>query len=37
MQITKGQLVSLATTVDSGVTEVICKQEAGYAYIKSGV
>ena len=36
MQITKDQLVPLATTVDSGVTEVIRKQEAGYAYIKSG-
>ncbi len=36
MQITKDQLVPLATTVDSGVSEVIRKQEAGYAYIKSG-
>jgi intracellular sulfur oxidation DsrE/DsrF family protein len=36
MQITKDQLVLLATTVDSGVSEVIRKQEAGYAYIKSG-
>lgn len=36
MQITKEQLVPLATTVDSGVSEVIRKQEAGYAYIKSG-
>lgn len=35
-QITKDQLVPLATTVDSGVSEVIRKQEAGYAYIKSG-
>ena len=36
MQITKDQLVPLATTVDSGVSEVIRKQETGYAYIKSG-
>ena len=36
MQISKDQLVPLATTVDSGVSEVIRKQEAGYAYIKSG-
>ena len=36
MQITKDQLVPLATTVDSGVSEVIRKQATGYAYIKSG-
>ena len=36
MQITREQLVPLAITVDSGVSEVIRKQEAGYAYIKSG-
>jgi intracellular sulfur oxidation DsrE/DsrF family protein len=36
MQISKEQLVPLATTVDSGVSEVIRKQEAGCAYIKSG-
>lgn len=36
MQITKDQLVPLATTVDSGVSEVIRRQETGYAYIKSG-
>ena len=36
MQISKDQLVPLSTTVDSGVSEVIRKQEAGYAYIKSG-
>ena len=36
MQLTKEQLVPLATTVDSGVSEVIRKQEQGYAYIKSG-
>jgi hypothetical protein len=36
MQITKDQLVPLSTTVDSGVSEVIRKQEVGYAYIKSG-
>jgi len=32
----KKDLVELSTTVDSGVTEVIRKQEEGYAYIKSG-
>lgn len=36
MQITKDQLVPLAATVDSGVSEVIRKQEAGWAYIKAG-
>ncbi len=36
MSVTKEQLVSFATTVDSGVSEVVRKQEAGYAYIKSG-
>ncbi len=29
-------LVELSTTVDSGVTQVIRKQEEGFAYIKSG-
>ena len=32
----KKDLVELSTTVDSGVSEVIRKQEQGYAYIKSG-
>ena len=32
----KKDLVELSTTVDSGVTKVIRKQEEGYAYIKSG-
>lgn len=32
----KKDLVALSTTVDSGVSEVIRKQEQGYAYIKSG-
>lgn len=32
----KNDLVKLSTTVDSGVSEVIRKQEQGYAYIKSG-
>ena len=35
-KIEKKDLVELSTTVDSGVSEVIRKQEAGYAYIKSG-
>ena len=32
----KKDLVDLSTTVPSGVSEVIRKQEEGYAYIKSG-
>jgi len=36
LTITKEQLVGIATSVDSGVSEVIRKQESGYAYIKSG-
>jgi len=36
VQMTKDHLVPLATTVDSGVSEVIRKNGAGYAYIKSG-
>jgi len=36
MQLTRDQLVPLAATVDSGVSEVIRKQGYGYAYIKSG-
>jgi len=35
-KIDKKDLVELSTTVDSGVSEVIRKQEEGYAYIKSG-
>ncbi len=35
-KIEKKDLVELSTTVDSGVSEVVRKQEAGYAYIKSG-
>ena len=35
-KIEKKDLVELSTTVDSGVSEVIRKQEEGYAYIKSG-
>lgn len=32
----KKDLLQLSTTVESGVSEVIRKQEQGYAYIKSG-
>ncbi|MGH7937542.1 MAG: hypothetical protein ACRD5Z_25205 [Bryobacteraceae bacterium] len=32
----KDQLLPIATTVDSGVAEVVRKQEAGWSYIKSG-
>ena len=32
----KKDLVAFSTTVDSGVSEVIRKQEDGYSYIKSG-
>ncbi len=35
-KIEKKDLIELSTTVDSGVSEVIRKQEEGYAYIKSG-
>jgi len=35
-KIEKKDLAGLSTTVDSGVSEVIRKQEEGYAYIKSG-
>ena len=35
-KLVKKDLVELSTTVDSGVGEVIRKQEQGYAYIKSG-
>ena len=35
-KIEKKDLVELSTTVDSGVSEVVRKQEEGFAYIKSG-
>ena len=35
-KIEKKDLIELSATVDSGVSEVIRKQEEGYAYIKSG-
>ena len=34
--VTKEQLLPFATTVDSGVAEVVRKQEAGWSYIKGG-
>ena len=34
--VTKDQLLPAATTVDSGVAEVVRKQTAGWAYVKSG-
>lgn len=34
--VSKDQLVPFAKTVDSGVAEVVRKQEAGCSYIKSG-
>ena len=36
MKLTRGDLMTFATTVDSGVAEVVRKQEAGWSYIKSG-
>ena len=36
MKIDRKELVSFATTVPSGVAEVIRKQADGWAYIKSG-
>lgn len=35
--VTRDQLVPFAKTTDSGVAEVIRKQEAGWSYIKSGI
>ncbi len=37
MQVTKEDLLPAARTVDSGVTEVVRKQEAGWAYLKSSL
>ena len=34
--VSKADLLPLATTVDSGVAEVVRKQEAGWSYVKSG-
>ncbi len=34
--VTKSDLLPSATTVDSGVAEVVRKQEAGWSYVKSG-
>ena len=34
--VTKADLLPFVTTVDSGVAEVVRKQEAGWAYLKSG-
>ena len=35
--VTKEQLVPSAKTTDSGVAELVRKQEAGWSYIKSGI
>ena len=35
--VTKEQLLPSATTTDSGVAEVVRKQEAGWSYLKSGI
>jgi intracellular sulfur oxidation DsrE/DsrF family protein len=35
-QITKDQLLPFVKTVDSGVAEVVRRQEAGWAYVKGG-
>jgi intracellular sulfur oxidation DsrE/DsrF family protein len=35
--VTKADLLPFVTTADSGVAEVVRKQEAGWAYLKSGV
>ena len=34
--LTRDDLLPFATTVDSGVAEVVRKQEAGWSYVKSG-
>lgn len=36
MNVQKSDLFDFATTVDSGVAEVVRKQEAGWAYVKGG-
>ncbi len=36
MKVAKDQLLAFAATVDSGVAEVVRKQEAGWSYIRSG-
>lgn len=36
LQVSKSDLFPFVTTVDSGVAEVVRKQEAGWAYIKGG-
>ena len=36
MNLKREDLIPFATTVDSGVAEVVRKQEAGWSYIKSG-
>lgn len=35
-KVTKDQMLPFVTTVDSGVAEVVRKQEQGWSYIKSG-
>jgi intracellular sulfur oxidation DsrE/DsrF family protein len=35
--IDKSELLTIATTIPSGVAEVILKQEAGWSYLKAGV
>jgi len=34
--VSKDQLLPFATTTDSGIAEVVRKQEAGWSYVKSG-
>ena len=34
--VSKADLLPATTTVDSGVAEVVRKQEAGWSYVKSG-
>jgi intracellular sulfur oxidation DsrE/DsrF family protein len=34
--VSRGELLPFATTVDSGVAEVVRKQEQGWSYVKSG-
>ncbi len=36
MKVTKAELVPFAITVDSGVAEVVRKQEAGWSYVRTG-
>lgn len=37
LKVTKDDLLPFATTVDSGIAEVVRRQEAGFSYVRSGM